>query len=95
MSIGALRINDSKSKITIKQIFSEHFYLFFATSSHVIPECVRDQVFKVVKKMRGCGDPENGFAEYICEVCFERIKVAFTCKSKFCVSCAKIYIDEW
>jgi hypothetical protein len=55
MSIGAIRINDSKSKITIKQIFSEHFYLFFATSSHVIPKCVRDQVFKVVKKMLGCG----------------------------------------
>jgi len=45
--------------------------------------------------MLECRDLEKGFAEYICEDCLERIKVVFTCKSKFCVPCAKIYIDNW
>ena len=95
MSVPAYRLSDFKSKITIKQIFKQHFHVFFATASHVIPESVRQQVFKVVTKMLECGDPEKGFAEYICGHCLESIKVAFTCKSKFCVSCSKIYIDNW
>jgi len=95
MSTPAFGLSDFKSKVTIKQIFKQHFYVFFAIAGHVIPECVREQVLKVVTKMLECGDPEKGFTEYICGHCLERIKVAFTCKSKFCVSCAKIYIDNW
>ena len=45
--------------------------------------------------MLQCRDPSNGYAEYICPYCFERKKVAFTCKSRFCVSCGKVYIDKW
>jgi len=42
-----------------------------------------------------CRDPLNGYAEYICPCCCEKKKVAFTCKSRFCTSCGKVYIDKW
>ena len=49
----------------------------------------------VVQKMLGCGDPANGHAVYICPDCQERQVVAFSCKSQFCFSCAKVYGQEW
>ena len=48
-----------------------------------------------VEKMLGCGNPENGYATYICLDCGEEKRVAFTCKSRVCSSCGKIHADEW
>ena len=45
--------------------------------------------------MISCGEPANGYAEYICPNCFEKKKVGFTCKCRFCTSCGKRYVDEW
>ena len=46
--------------------------------------------------MLGCGDPKNGYATYICDRCGgDRKKVPFSCKSCFCLSCAKVYTDQW
>ena len=45
--------------------------------------------------MIGCGDPSNGYAEYVCPQCGNKKKVPFTCKSRFCTSCGKVYIDKW
>ena len=42
-----------------------------------------------------CRDPLNGYAEYICPSCFEKKRVPFTCKCRFCTSCGKVYIDKW
>jgi hypothetical protein len=51
---------------------------------------------EAVAKMLGCGDSENGFATYICSKCGrEEKKVAFSCKSCFCLSCGKVYTDQW
>ena len=50
---------------------------------------------RVVKEMLGCGDPEKGFKSYRCLWCGEVKKVPFSCKSSFCLTCAKIYIDQW
>src|SRR5437773_2434673 len=49
----------------------------------------------VVQKMLGCGDPANGHAVYLCPDCQERRVVAFSCKSQFCLSCAKVYGQNW
>ena len=55
-----------------------------------------DRYDEVVQKMLGCGDPENGYATYICSKCGgDRKKVPFSCKSCFCLSCAKVYTDQW
>ncbi len=45
--------------------------------------------------MLGCRDPANGYAEYICTKCGRMKTVAFSCKSRFCSSCGKRYVDEW
>jgi hypothetical protein len=49
----------------------------------------------VVQKMLGCGDPANGYAVYMCPNCQHRHVVAFSCKSQFCLSCAKAYSQQW
>ena len=48
-----------------------------------------------VEKMLGCGDPENGYATYICLQCGETKAVGFSCKSRVCSSCGKVHADEW
>jgi hypothetical protein len=48
-----------------------------------------------VEKMLGCGNPENGFATFMCLECGETVRVSFSCKSRVCSSCGKVYADEW
>ena len=50
---------------------------------------------EVVGKMLGCGNSENGYATYICEDCKSKIVIPFSCKSNFCLSCAKSYSLNW
>lgn len=51
---------------------------------------------EAVQKMLGCGDPKNGYATYVCGNCGgDWKKVPFSCKSCFCLSCAKVYSDQW
>lgn len=50
---------------------------------------------ELLEKMLGCGEPEKGYAEYLCPDCFLRKQVAFSCKSSFCLSCAKTYTANW
>lgn len=53
------------------------------------------EVDEVVKKMLGCGDPSNGYSIYKCPGCGEEHRVAFSCKSTFCLSCARTYGENW
>ncbi len=58
---------------------------------------MQESVAEAVRKMRGCGDPKNGYTKYRCVSCEghpERI-IGFTCKSRFCPRCGKRYVDEW
>lgn len=48
-----------------------------------------------VEKMLNCGNPQNGFATYICLKCGETARVCFSCKSRVCSSCGKVHADEW
>jgi len=51
---------------------------------------------EVVQKMLGCGREEGGYSEYVCTECGRDLKrVAFTCKSSFCLSCSKVYTDNF
>ena len=46
--------------------------------------------------MLGCGREAGGYTEYRCEHCgLDVRRVAFTCKSCFCLSCAKVYTDDF
>jgi len=43
--------------------------------------------------MMRCGLFENGYAEYRCSCGYVK-KVPFSCKSRFCLRCSKVYIDN-
>ena len=46
--------------------------------------------------MLECGSEMGVYTEYICMHCGQdRRKVCFTCKGSFCLSCAKVYVDEF
>ena len=79
-------------KEKLKEIFRKHWGTFKDKYSRY-----RAKIYEeVVEKMLGCGDPKNGYASYVCEKCGrERKKIVFSCKSCFCLSCGKVYTDEW
>jgi hypothetical protein len=49
----------------------------------------------VIEKMLGCGDPANGYAEHMCPDCLQSHKVPISCKTKFCLSCARAHLEQW
>jgi transposase-like protein len=76
----------------IKEILKLKWSEYETKCSKAIRECEREAVTKVL----GCGDPKNGFAEYWCLDCGKEKKIVpFTCKSRFCPSCGKVYTDKW
>lgn len=77
-----------KKKI-FKQIFKDGWEEFKADHPRY------EGVDEVVQKMLGCGEFENGYAVYICPECFAEKKVPFSCKSAFCLGCAKTYTANW
>lgn len=50
-----------------------------------------------VNKMLICGTKKMGYAVYVCTNCSQHPEkiVFFTCKSRFCTSCGKVYVDNW
>jgi hypothetical protein len=79
-------------KATFKKIFRDHWDEFKQTH----PRYDGPEYDQVIQKMLDCGDPEKmGFVQYRCCSCGESRRIAFTCKSCFCLSCAKVYADRW
>jgi hypothetical protein len=86
----------NESKI-IKRIFQEHWEEFLSQHKDKIPEDMQPSVIEAVDKMLRCGTKEMGYAVYMCTNCHEHPEkiVFFTCKSRFCTSCGKAYVDDW
>jgi putative transposase/transposase-like zinc-binding protein len=83
---------DGINKNTFKQIFRDHWEAFKQTH----PKFDRPDYNDTIQKMLNCGDPEKmGFVQYRCCQCGQVRRIAFTCKSCFCLSCAKVYTDRW
>jgi len=81
--------SDRVAKNVFKQIFADGWTAFLQRYPRYAA------VDAVVQKMLGCGDPAKGHALYICPDCLEQHVVAFSCKSQFCLSCAKVYGQTW
>jgi len=75
----------------IKRIFNDHWDSFY----RIYNKNIRENVVKEVEKMLKCKDIRYGYIELRCEHCDESKKVGFTCKSRFCTSCGKVYTDKW
>jgi len=79
-------------KKTFKKIFRDHWDEFKTFR----PRYNSDYYDTVINKMLDCGDPQKmGYALYRCCSCGKSKKIAFSCKSCFCLSCAKVYADRW
>ena len=82
----------SISKETFKQIFRDHWPFFKERHRRYDTSYYET----VIQKMLDCGDPATmGYMQYRCTRCGETRRIAFTCKSCFCLSCAKGYTDRW
>ncbi len=80
---------------SIKKIFRDHWKETKQELSRVYESSHWRSIVESVEKMLGCREASNGYAEYICIKCGESKKVGFTCKSRFCTSCGKRYVDTW
>jgi hypothetical protein len=79
-------------KETFRQIFLDHWDGF----KTAYPSYDTAQYEEAVQKMLECGSEMGGYTEYICMHCGQdRRKVPLTCKGSFCLSCAKVYVDEF
>lgn len=76
--------------ISIKDIFLNCWDSFYHLYSHRV---IRDEILKNVNAFLKCGTYENGYIFYSCPNCHKYHITAFTCKSRFCPSCAQKYRD--
>ena len=79
-------------KEVFKTIFNDHWEPFkkkhhrYDTPQYESP----------VQKMLGCGKESGGYCEYRCVYCgLDVRRIGFSCKSCFCLSCSKLYVDEF
>jgi len=72
------------------QIFRDHWEQFKLFHPHLVNEDIESNV----QKMMGCGLSSSGYAEYRCSCGYIK-RVPFSCKSRFCLRCSKVYIDNW
>jgi hypothetical protein len=77
------------TKKMFKQILLDHWQEFVKRYPRY------EAVSHIIDKMLGCGDPANGYAEYVCPDCHQKYRVPFSCKTKFCLSCARARLQEW
>ena len=73
------------AKFTIKEIFADHWDSFLLENPNVRPV-----VDSEVRKVIGCGDPDNGCAFYVCPDCGAYKFVPFRCHSRFCNTCSTL-----
>ena len=76
----------------IKDIFKDNWENFKQDS--YCSQFVSTHIDEEIKKMMSCQDPSLGYAIYECEHCHETICVPFTCKSRFCNTCAIKYQQQ-
>ena len=83
-----LKINLTSNRI--KDIFVEYWTSFHHQYKSRI---TRPEITKNINAFLKCGSYDNGFLFYTCPNCHNYHISAFTCKSRFCPSCAQKYRD--
>ena len=79
------------SEFTIKQIFQDNWDNFVLDNTDIT---IRPVVFEEVNKIINCGNPDFGYALYVCDHCGKFLKVPFRCKSRFCNTCGVKYAQD-
>ncbi|HBQ63657.1 MAG TPA: hypothetical protein DD727_01755 [Clostridiales bacterium] len=80
-----------QDKNIFKRIIGENWEAFKRAN----PTYAQPQYEEAVWKALHCGSEQGGYTEFRCMNCgVGSRRIAFTCKSCFCLSCAKVYTDE-
>ena len=79
----------------LKEILSKYFFQYWRTNNHKFPTSLRETILKNVNSFLDCGDPKIGYTSFICLKCRTIHKTPFSCKSRFCSSCGKVYAETW
>ena len=86
-----LTANEKQDKEIFRIIFAENWDNF--KDKHPVYDSA--QYEEPVQKMLNCSKESGGYCEYICMKCGRDLRrVCFSCKSCFCLSCAKVYADN-
>lgn len=81
----------TKTKYTIKQIFTDNWARFLKDNPHLnIRQVVLDNVDKIIK----CQTIKLGYTLHFCEECSKFYYFYHTCKSRFCNSCGVKYAKQ-
>jgi len=78
-----------------QRIFAKHWDEFAAGYEREHGRRVPEHWRENVERMMGCGDIREGYYEYYCQACGTTKKVGFTCKSRLCLRCFKVAVDDW
>lgn len=78
-----------------QRIFADHWEDFRASFQMVTGGEVPAHWDDNVGRMLGCGDIRRGYYEYVCGDCGALTRVGFTCKSRLCLRCFKVAVDDW
>ena len=78
-----------------QRIFMEHWTGFAASYEREHGRAIPEHWQENVGRMLSCGDIREGYYEYQCRDCHTTKKVGFTCKSRLCLRCFKMAVDEW
>jgi hypothetical protein len=91
--IAKMKEINPKDRNVFKKIFQDNWEAFKIKNSKYATDYYED----IVTRMINCGDPEKmGFLEYQCTACGQcSRKVSMSCKSTMCLSCGKVYVDNW
>jgi len=78
-----------------QRIFAEHWERFVAEYEAEHGTAPPPHWGQNVERMLGCGDIREGYHEYVCDDCGTTKRVGFTCKSRLCLRCFKVTVDNW
>ena len=56
---------------------------------------MRQHIINVIEKALNCGNIEHGYIKHKCLNCYEEYIHGFSCKSKFCTKCGRMYSIKW
>lgn len=80
---------------SLKNIFQKHFFHFWKSNNSKFPKEIHDDILDNVSKFLNCGDISQGYTALYCKKCNHIHTIPFSCKSRFCSSCGKIYAENW
>lgn len=89
------RCRKYKSDKIIKNILENHFEEFKKLKWHRVRKEMRQHIKDIVERALDCGNIKKGYIKHKCLECKEEYIHGFTCKTKFCSKCGRMYSLKW